>query len=101
MSNPQADQPAARPSCSVAVLGALAQMTVGTPGQITGYLAGQGITFSNPARVSQRLSLLASHDPPLVELVARVVGAGSPGVWRLTEAGRAARASRSGRLART
>jgi hypothetical protein len=90
---------AVRPTDTVAVLGALAVMQAATPGQIRAWLAGHGIVLNHPKRVSQRLSWLAMHDPPLAEVVARDhASAGAPGVWRLTEAGRAARATGSGRL---
>jgi hypothetical protein len=94
---------ALRPTSTVAVLGALAVMHVGTPGQIRNWLSGQGITLAEPRRVSQRLSYLARHDPPLAEVVAWAPseGRGRAGVWRLTLAGRLARADSSGRLRRT
>lgn len=88
-----------RPSDTVAVLGALAIMQAATPGQIRDWLAAYGIIFAEPARVRQRLAWLAAHDPPLAEMVARDHAAkGSPGVWRLTGAGRAVRAHDNGRL---
>lgn len=89
-------------SDTVAVIGALGVMCVGTPGHIRDYLAARSITLAEPGRVSQRLAWLSAHDPPLAEIVAWApsTGRGIAGVWRLTEAGRDARADRSGRLMR-
>jgi hypothetical protein len=89
----------ARPSDPIAVIGALAVMHVGTPAHIRAYLAARGVTLGPRWRVSQALTRLAAHDPPLAEIVIRDITSGNPGVWRLTDAGRKSRATYRGRLA--